>query len=102
MIARLYDFFFGCWHRKYSFPMTREILRDVWRSKQTYVVCLDCGAEFHYDWTTMRAGREIRRPIEKRDQVTEARRAEDELHVAGPSRQKPLTHNVTTIERKKA
>lgn len=102
MMASLRDLLFGCWHRNYSFPITREALRGVWRSKQTYVVCLDCGAEFAYDWTTMRTRGEIRRAPEKQDPVLEARRAEDELHVAGPSRQKPLTHNVTTIERKKA
>jgi hypothetical protein len=27
----------------------------------TYVVCLECGAEFAYDWTTMRVGHELAR-----------------------------------------
>jgi hypothetical protein len=28
----------------------------------TYVVCLDCGKEFAYDWRTMRVGQQIERP----------------------------------------
>jgi len=56
MIANLLEALFGCRHARYSFPVT------VRRSKRrpeaavltgTYVVCLDCGKEFAYDWQEM-------------------------------------------------
>ncbi len=57
MIASLLDVFFGCWHKHYSFPIT--IRAGQRRSGAasltgTYVVCLDCGREFPYDWQTMK------------------------------------------------
>jgi hypothetical protein len=45
----------GCSHRKTTFPLTSG--RGLGR---TYVVCLDCGAEFDYDWKTMRVGARVR------------------------------------------
>ena len=57
MIAKLFDAVFGCWHSHYSFPIT---IRPGSRRGQaasltgTYVVCLDCGKEFAYDWKTMK------------------------------------------------
>ena len=62
MIASLVDMFFGCWHKNYSFPITTK--KGQRRSGAasltgTYVVCLDCGKEFPYDWQEMRVlGRE--------------------------------------------
>ena len=56
-IAKLIDFFFGCHHPRYSFPVT---LRGAARRPQaaaltgTYVACLDCGKEFPYDWQEMK------------------------------------------------
>ena len=57
MIASLVDMFFGCWHKNYSFPITSK--KGQRRSGAaaltgTYVVCLDCGKEFPYDWQEMR------------------------------------------------
>ena len=52
----LFDMLFGCWHRKYTFPITADI-RDghsAHSNKMTYVVCLDCGKEFPYDWEKMK------------------------------------------------
>jgi hypothetical protein len=52
------DALFGCSHKKLSFPITVRGARR--RSTQaasvtgTYVVCLDCGHEFPYDWNQMR------------------------------------------------
>jgi len=49
---------FGCSHKKLSFPITVRGARR--RSTQaasvtgTYVVCLDCGHEFPYDWNEMK------------------------------------------------
>jgi hypothetical protein len=61
MIAKLVDTFFGCWHNRYSFPITMRS-----RARQgagpsaaasltgMYVVCLDCGKELPYDWQEMK------------------------------------------------
>jgi len=55
------DLLFGCPHNKLSFPIT---VRGVRRRSQaasvtgTYVVCLECGHEFPYDWNEMRVVRE--------------------------------------------
>ena len=48
MLDKLIDMIFGCWHTSYSFPITN--------GKTTYVVCLDCGKEFEYDWAKMKVG----------------------------------------------
>jgi hypothetical protein len=57
MIAKLVDAFFGCWHSHYSFPIT--VRKGARRNSATsltgtYVVCLDCGKEFAYDWHEMK------------------------------------------------
>ncbi len=57
MVAKLLDAFFGCWHTRYSFPLT--VRPGVRRNRAasvtgTYVVCLDCGKELPYDWQEMR------------------------------------------------
>ena len=57
MIEKLVDMLFGCRHAHYSFPVT---IRGRKRRPQaatltgTYVVCLDCGKEFAYDWQQMK------------------------------------------------
>lgn len=56
MFSRLLDMLFGCVHKRYSFPITVKKGR---RSPAalvtgTYVVCLDCGKEFAYDWKQMK------------------------------------------------
>jgi len=57
MIAKLLDALFGCKHSHYRFPVT---IRRTKRRHQaaaltgTYVVCLDCGKEFAYDWQAMK------------------------------------------------
>jgi hypothetical protein len=53
----VFDVFFGCWHRRYSFPITVRggLQRPAAAAVTgTYVVCLDCGREFPYDWNTMK------------------------------------------------
>jgi hypothetical protein len=57
VMPSLFDMLFGCWHSNYSFPLTRR--RGQRKSPATivtgtYVVCLDCGKEFPYDWNEMK------------------------------------------------
>jgi hypothetical protein len=57
MLGKVFDAFFGCWHSRYSFPITIRpgSRRNAAASLTgTYVVCLDCGKEFPYDWKEMR------------------------------------------------
>ena len=53
----LFDLVFGCSHQRCSFPITvRGNLRRSAAASVTgtYVVCLDCGNEFPYDWKEMK------------------------------------------------
>ncbi len=57
MVGKIFDALFGCWHTSYSFPIT--VRPGARRSRAaavtgTYVVCLDCGKEFAYDWHEMK------------------------------------------------
>lgn len=57
MMINLLDMLFGCWHNNYSFPIsTRSGQRrsEAAQATGTYVVCLDCGKEFGYDWKQMK------------------------------------------------
>ena len=56
MLGRLFDALFGCWHSEYSFPITvKKGRRSAAASVTgTYVVCLDCGKEWPYDWKQMK------------------------------------------------
>lgn len=55
MIADLADVLFGCWHSNYSFPVTDRLRKNpASRVTGMYVVCLDCGKEFPYDWAQMK------------------------------------------------
>ncbi len=50
---------FCCSHKHCSFPITTSDsqhsgLADSVLSTKTYVVCLDCGKEFPYDWKQMK------------------------------------------------
>ena len=56
-MASILDMLFGCTHKNYSFPLTNK--RGQRRSPAasltgTYVVCLECGKEFPYDWHEMK------------------------------------------------
>jgi hypothetical protein len=57
MVAGLLSKVFGCWHSHYSFPITVKggaRRRGAAARTGTYVVCLDCGHEFPYDWQEMK------------------------------------------------
>ena len=54
---KILDLLFGCWHKHLSFPISsKRGQRRPAAAQQTgtYVVCLDCGKEFAYDWQQMR------------------------------------------------
>ena len=57
MIKDVLEIMFGCSHKHYSFPMTAkpgQRRSEAASVTGTYVVCLDCGKEFAYDWKKMR------------------------------------------------
>jgi hypothetical protein len=60
---------FGCSHKRTTFPIT---LRSKISSgvapvgaarKATYVVCLDCGREFDYNWKEMQMDSSVRTKV---------------------------------------
>ena len=54
-MVNLMDVLFGCSHRRTTFPITAKADPRSPRVQKarTYVVCLDCGKEFQYDWHAM-------------------------------------------------
>lgn len=55
---------FGCSHQRTTFPLTpgrRNASPPVLGATRsgTYVVCLDCGKEFAYNWNEMRVGQAV-------------------------------------------
>ncbi len=54
----LFGLVFGCRHKRRSFPITvRGKLGRATAAASvtgTYIVCLDCGREFPYDWSQMK------------------------------------------------
>ena len=54
---KLFDMMFGCSHKRCSFPITvrgKQRRSPAASVTGTYVVCLDCGHEFPYDWNEMK------------------------------------------------
>lgn len=52
----IFEAIFGCWHKRTTFPQTNRKgqRRSAHAQRGAYVVCLDCGKEFAYDWQKMR------------------------------------------------
>lgn len=62
MLTSLLTFLFGCSHSRTTFPLTpsrRTQLSPETSRQGTYVVCLDCGKEFDYNWKDMRVGNAV-------------------------------------------
>ena len=60
MLASLLNSLFGCSHQKTTFPLTPSRKMATASNRHgTYVVCLDCGQEFRYDWKQMRVGEPV-------------------------------------------
>jgi hypothetical protein len=58
MINAIFQTLFGCHHRRLTRPIT-PVGKPGERSGETYIVCLDCGRQFAYDWNHMRIGKPI-------------------------------------------
>ena len=59
MFQSILDVLFGCWHQHTTFPLTPARKGNAFTAAaatRTYVVCLDCGKEFAYNWQEMRVG----------------------------------------------
>ena len=57
MLQNIVDYLFGCSHKNYSFPITAKAAKRRTEAADvtgTYVVCLECGKEFPYDWREMK------------------------------------------------
>jgi len=71
MLGSLLNSLFGCSHVRTTFPITpaRRTATNSLHRHGTYVVCLDCGQEFTYNWDEMRVGERVsRRPIAARSE----------------------------------
>jgi hypothetical protein len=55
MIANMFSALFGCRHKRTTRPIT-PVHRPGDRPAGTYIACLECGKQFHYDTTNMRVG----------------------------------------------
>jgi hypothetical protein len=71
MITSIFNAMFGCSHKRTTFPITLRsqissgaAMSDAASSgaarKATYVVCLDCGREFDYNWKEMQMDSAVR------------------------------------------
>jgi len=67
MFQSLLNSLLGCSHQRTTFPITpgrRHAGPPVLGATRvgTYVVCLDCGKEFAYNWNEMRVGAQVTAP----------------------------------------
>ena len=60
MIDSILNLMFRCAHRRLTRPLTPVTKAGVPHG-ETYVVCLDCGKQFAYDFKEMRVGHAIER-----------------------------------------
>jgi hypothetical protein len=60
MIGTIFNMLFKCSHSRLTRPIT-PVSKPGVASGETYVVCLDCGKQFAYDWNHMRIGKQIDR-----------------------------------------
>jgi DNA-directed RNA polymerase subunit RPC12/RpoP len=63
MIDSVLNLLFRCSHRRLTRPVTPVSKAGVPQG-QTYVVCLDCGKQFAYDFLKMRIGRPLENSLE--------------------------------------
>jgi predicted transcriptional regulator len=85
MFQNLLASLFGCTHSRTTFPLTpaRKTASGSKASRHgTYVVCLDCGKEFAYNWEEMRVGVALPNSQDRLAPVTEGRFDELPRHVS--------------------
>jgi len=64
MISSILNAMFGCSHKRTTFPITlRSSVSTGAARKATYVVCLDCGKEFDYNWKKMQMDNVVRTKV---------------------------------------
>lgn len=75
MLHSLFDLFLGCSHQRTTFPITLARTNAAPGATRSgpYVVCLDCGKEFAYNWKEMRLGQPVTIPATIAPQPTRAR-----------------------------
>jgi len=59
---------FGCSHQRTTFPLTPARRNGGFPApganrNGTYVVCLDCGKEFAYNWNQMQVGEQVQERV---------------------------------------
>jgi hypothetical protein len=78
-MVSLFDVLFGCSHKSFSFPITKKRAQRVSAAASvtgTYVVCLDCGKEFAYDWQQMKiVGNKASKPANVQPKPVKAEQA---------------------------
>ena len=62
MIVRMLGLLFGCHHRHITRPITPVRKRSS-EPGNTYVACLECGRQFHYDTINMCIGTPMPMPL---------------------------------------
>jgi hypothetical protein len=88
----------GCAHKRTTFPLTPSRTSRLFGGARTgtYVVCLNCGKEFEYDWKEMRIGS----PFEEIPVSSSALQAEQNSCAPGEEREqsgeKDLPSELTT------
>ena len=58
VIDSLFNMLFRCSHRRTTFPVTQACKTGA-AASEIYVVCLDCGKQFVYDWEHMRIAKPV-------------------------------------------
>jgi hypothetical protein len=56
MIDAMLNLLYGCRHRRLTRPIT-PVHKPGTQRGDTYVACLECGKQFHYDLDNMRIGK---------------------------------------------
>ena len=78
MLSTLLNLFMGCPHRRTTFPITPARKTGFApapnQRHSTYVVCLDCGKEFGYNWSEMRIGDPVAAPVNAETELSPAHR----------------------------
>jgi len=78
MLNTLLNALLGCTHRRTTFPITPArkagFSQAPGQRHATYVVCLDCGKEFGYNWNEMRIGEPVAAPVTREPAFSQAQR----------------------------